>query len=240
MAELKVKNNQKKYFRFFIIKLVKAVFKRIKNLILTVYFWLAPDNYFVFRDKMHPYFRHIYNKAYENERTVEVPIIWEEIKKAESGKILEVGNVIRNYYPKSSHDVLDKYEKGKNIINEDVNEFKTDKKYDLIVSISTMEHVGWDETPRLPEKVIRAFKNLKENCLVDNGKIIFTIPLGYNRMLDEFLRSNKLSFTEQYFLKRISPDNHWAEVGYNEVKEAIYGYPFPNANAIMVGIERKD
>ena len=228
------------YFTFFIIKLTKAVSRRIKNLILSAYFWVAPDKYFVFKDKKYPYLRHIYNKAYENERTVEVPIIWEEIKKAKSKNVLEVGNVIRNYYPGTDHDVLDKYEKGEKIINEDINEFRADKKYDLIVSVSTMEHVGWDEKPRNPEKIISALKNIKENCLAKNGKFIFTIPLGYNRILDEFLRSKKLSFTEQYFLKRISSNNHWVEVEYDKVKEAIYGYPFPNANAIMVGIEDKE
>ena len=43
------------------------------------------------------------------------------------------------------HDVLDKYEKGNNVINDDVVSFSTEVKYDLIVSVSTLEHVGWDE-----------------------------------------------------------------------------------------------
>jgi cyclopropane fatty-acyl-phospholipid synthase-like methyltransferase len=44
------------------------------------------------------------------------------------------------------------------VINEDVVNFKSKKKYDLIVSISTLEHVGWDEKPM---KIPRAIENLK-------------------------------------------------------------------------------
>ena len=39
-------------------------------------------------------------------------------------------------------------------------------KYDLIVTISTLEHVGWDEEPRDPSKVLRAIENLK-SCYAD-------------------------------------------------------------------------
>ena len=51
-------------------------------------------------------------------------------------------------YYKFEHDIVDKYEKKKGIINQDIVDYKPDKKYDLIISISTLEHVGWDETPR--------------------------------------------------------------------------------------------
>ena len=42
------------------------------------------------------------------------------------------------------------------MINQDVVDFKTNEKYDLIVSISTLEHVGWDEEPRDDKKISKA------------------------------------------------------------------------------------
>lgn len=50
--------------------------------------------------------------------------------------------------------------------------FYSIKKYDfLIISISTLEYVGWNEDPRDPGKVIRAIENLLE-LLSPSGKII--------------------------------------------------------------------
>ena len=34
------------------------------------------------------------------------------------------------------------------VINEDITYFQPNHKYDLIVSISTFEHIGFDEDPR--------------------------------------------------------------------------------------------
>src|SRR6202034_3735504 len=105
------------------------------------------------------YFYHRYNYTWKNERTIEIPIIWDIIRKNPNKEILEVGNVLSHYY-QVHHTILDKYEKGDNVINEDVIDFNPKKKYDLIVSISTLEHVGWDEEPRQPLKILTAVTNL--------------------------------------------------------------------------------
>ena len=220
-------------------KAASAISRRFKSLSLNLYLSLRPPEYFLFRGERLSYLRHAYNQAFENERTVEVPIIWDILKKSGAARILEIGNVLRNYHPEARHDVLDKYEKGKGVINEDVEQFRPGQKYDLIVSISTMEHVGWDEEPRTPEKVISAFRNLKENCLAAKGKIAFTVPLGYNQALDEFLRTGRLSFPMMFFMKRISADNKWKEVPAEEIWDVAYDHPFPSANAILIGIDEK-
>ena len=46
------------------------------------------------------------------------------------------------------------------VINEDIVDFSPSKNYDLIVSISTMEHVGWDEYPNDPPKILKGLRNL--------------------------------------------------------------------------------
>jgi hypothetical protein len=74
---------------------------------------------------------------------IEVPIIYEMVKEAEAygQKVLEVGNVLSHYFH-VNHDIVYKYEKAKGVINEDVINFRLPKKYDLIISISTLEHMG--------------------------------------------------------------------------------------------------
>ena len=133
-------------------KAVAAIPRRLKSLSLDFYLSIRPPGYFFFRGEKLSYLRHAYNQAFENERTVEVPIIWDIVKKSGAARILEIGNVLQNYHPEARHDVLDKYEKGKGVINEDVAQFRPDKKYDLIVSISTMEHVAGTRSRERPRK----------------------------------------------------------------------------------------
>lgn len=192
---------------------------------------------FSLHGKNYPYFIHRYNPTWRNERTVEIPIIWEMVKQQRENRILEVGNVLSHYFP-VNHDILDKYEKAEGVINNDVVDYMSSEKYDLIVSISTLEHVGFDEEKKEPEKILHAVDNLKK-CLSDNGKIAVTLPLGYNPELDRFLDGKKLGFTEQYFMKRISEDNDWIETTWDDVKNSKYGSPFPFANAIVIGIIEK-
>lgn len=195
---------------------------------------------FVFQGRTYRYFYHRYNTTWKNERAVEIPIIWHiVIENYRRGKkILEVGNVLSHYFH-IGHDVVDKYEKAKGVINEDVVNFSSSKKYDLIVSISTLEHVGWDEKPREPDKILRAIKHLKD-LLSPGGKIIVTLPLGYNPEIDNFLKDGRLRFDKQYYLKRITKDNKWIETSWDNVRDVKYGEPFPYANGLLIGIiERK-
>ena len=195
---------------------------------------------FIFQNKEYRYFYHKYNVTWRNERTVEIPIIW-HIAKSFTASILEVGNVLSHYF-KFDHDVVDKYEKAVGVVNEDVTEISTSKKYDLIISISTLEHVGWDENPKEKktvddsEKILQAINKLK-SLLTPRGKIVATLPLGYNPFLDELLRSGKLKFNEQFCLKRVSKDNKWIEL---ECKEAMANAKFnrniPSANELIIGI----
>jgi len=187
--------------------------------------------------KNYKYFYHLYNTTWENERAVEIPIIWEILKEHRGKMILEVGNVMSHYFT-VNHDVVDKYEKAKNVINQDIVDYRPSKKYDLIISISTLEHVGWDENPREPEKILRAIDNLK-NCLVAGGKLAVTLPLGYNSDLDKFLLDRKIKFTQQYILKRISRDNQWREVNWDDVRNSQYGNPYSKANGLIILIDTK-
>jgi 2-polyprenyl-3-methyl-5-hydroxy-6-metoxy-1,4-benzoquinol methylase len=159
----------------------------------------------------------------------------EIIKKNHGKKILEIGNVLSHYY-NFEHVIVDKYEIANGVINQDVVDFKSTEKYDLIVSISTLEHVGWDETPRDDMKIIRAIENLKSLVKPNGGMIVVTFPLGYNFALDKLLKDKAIQFTEQYYFVRISKGNEWKEASWKDVQNAKYGKPFPFANALVIGI----
>jgi cyclopropane fatty-acyl-phospholipid synthase-like methyltransferase len=167
---------------------------------------------------------------------VEVPIVWEFLRNSQ-GKILEVGNVLSHYYH-VTHDVLDKYEKGDGVINQDIVDFHPMTRYDIIVSISTLEHVGWDENPKDPKKVLRAIENLTKNCLTQGGIMITTVPLGHNPELDNKIKQGCTGLGNQYFLKRLSKKNVWKQTDLEECKEVKYDFPFQRGNAIVVSIKK--
>lgn len=194
---------------------------------------------FIFHGKEYDYFIHDYNITWANERAIEVPIIKEKLDLFKNRHVLEVGNVLSHYFP-LWWDVLDKYEKSKDMINEDVVNFKPKKKYDLIVSISTLEHVGWDETPKDPQKILVALKHLKDNCLKKGGEMLITLPAAYNTKMDRMLFEGRLQFDETYYLKRLSWDNKWKETNIKEIKDVKkYGHPFIGANGLVIGFVRK-
>ncbi len=224
---------------------IRAGIRIIFNLLMNPFGYLhykifKSSRTFKFQKDTYNYFYHKYNSTWKNERAVEVPIIWEMVKKYHNHKqkILEVGNVLSHYFP-VNHVILDKYEKADGVVNQDVIDFQPPKKYDLIVSISTLEHVGWDEKPREPMKILQAIENL-EKCLVPGGKIVISLPLGSNFIMDKLLNDGKIQFTKMYCLKRISKDNKWIEIGWKDINNARYNYPFPKANGLVIGIIEKE
>jgi SAM-dependent methyltransferase len=190
---------------------------------------------FLFQGRNYSYFYGFYNGTWYNERSVEISIVMEAVKKYQGKKILEVGNVLSQYF-EVQHDILDKYETRQGIIKEDIADFKSSEKYDLIVSISTLEHVGYDEHPKDDMKISRVMENLK-TLLKPDGMIIVTLPLGQNPILDKLLKDSTVKFNEQYYLKRISKGNEWRQANWEDVKDVRYGEPFFAANALVIGID---
>lgn len=189
---------------------------------------------FVFQDKRYKYFYHLYNNTWDNERAIEIPIIMSEIDYFKNKRILEVGNVLSHYFY-INHEVIDKYESYKGVINEDVSFFKPKYKYDLIVSISTLEHVGLDDNIKKPERFIKAIQNLKK-IINDSGKILITIPLGFNHYVDNLIINNEIKFNQKNFFKKTSKKNDWEEISLNNIETFKYDCPFPGANIVMFGI----
>ena len=205
------------------------------------------NKYFEFRKKKLNYHIAQYNTTFLNERTVEIPIIIDYINQYKNKKILEIGNVLSHYF-NVSHIIVDKYEKGDNLVNSDILDYDSQDKYDLIVSISTFEHIGFDEYNRYgkdetgkgsPDAVLKAIEFTK-NLLTSEGLFIFTIPLGFNAFLNSKLKNNELKLTELNYMKRISSSNEWKQVSYDDVEGIRYGYPYICANGILVGIFKNE
>jgi hypothetical protein len=188
---------------------------------------------FALDGQIYPYFFHGYNGAWSSERTVEVPVIRRLLEPGEPRRVLEVGNVLSHYLD-IQHDVVDKYEQAPGVTNEDVVDFAPDVPYDLIVSISTLEHVGWDELPRDESKVARAVDHLL-TLLAPGGRLAFTVPLGYNPGVRRMLEAHRRTWQQSYLL-RVSIDNDWRQATWDEVKDAHYGQPYGCANAVAVCI----
>lgn len=184
---------------------------------------------FDFAGQTYSYVTSTANRTWDNERAVELPIVGDAVAKA-TGDVLEVGNVLRNYFP-ISHRVVDKYEKGRGVENLDVTEIEGS--YDLIVSVSTLEHVGFSEGLGA-EKAVEAVRHLR-GCLAPGGRLLFTVPVGYNRALDAAIGEGIPSLDAR-FLRRLDCENRWSEASsWDHVSGLAYGRPFPAANAIVVG-----
>ena len=174
-----------------------------------------------------------------HERAVELPIAQRAVADAGNGAVLEVGNVLRQYFPELGHRVVDKYEHADGVENIDV--MDVEGSYDLIVSISTLEHVGFDEhhaggvaaAGAGPREAIARLRG----CLAPGGRLLFTSPVGYNPALDEALNAG-IPGVEARFLRRVDIANRWVEADWRSVSGVKYGKPYRNANAIVVGTGR--
>jgi len=191
---------------------------------------------FQFEGARHTYFFHPYNVTRQNERCVEVPLAWDEIRSSPGKSVLEIGNVLSHYY-KITHEVVDKYEKATGVINEDIADFSPGKKYGLIVSISTLEHVGFDEEQKDAGKVLHAFDNIR-GLLSAGGKAVFTFGLGYNPNIDSLAYSGKPAWVKWGFMRR-DGKNKWREAELGEAVGAKYGSPYPFANCLAIGVIEK-
>lgn len=193
---------------------------------------LKAHSTFTFRGRAYSYCCAAYTFAWGSERTVEAPI-FERLLREHGGRVLEVGNVLPHYFP-CAHTVVDQYEQAPGVINEDVVDYTPDQPYDLILSISTLEHVGGDEEPREPEGPQRALDNLRRH-LAPGGLLVFSVPLGWNTQLDGCLRDGRIALDEQHCLRRVGALNNWVETDLETALLQPYDRRHRHANAICLG-----
>lgn len=176
---------------------------------------------FIFRGNKYKYFISDYNSTYLNERAVEIPISMYFYKEMEStGPTLEIGNVLKRYFPNLKHDVVDKYEIYENVKNEDIEFFKPKDRYKFILAVSTLEHVGFDGFENLDlGKLNRSIENITKNLLAPGGCFVATFPLKYNPSIDSLFFDTNF-FNERYALQR-GVFNFWKEVSLDKAKNGL-------------------
>lgn len=185
------------------------------------------DRHFRFDGIKLRYFHHYYNNTSCNERTIEVPIAHYFLRPG--ARMLEVGNVLNHYMP-FPHDVVDRYERNPGVVNDDILNFKAPK-YDVILCISTLEHMGWDEPVKDPTKPLRAMQYLYDNLLSTNGTLLVTVPHGENPALD--CRVDEIPCSRHFRFRRYARFTNWREV--EAISDDVrYGSPYPGANGLHV------
>jgi SAM-dependent methyltransferase len=194
-----------------------------------------PDR-FELGDRRYRYFVHPYNATWRNERAVELPPALAQLGETPGARVLEVGNVLA-HYGHGGHDVVDKYEPSPAVVSVDIVDFHPDEPYDVIVAISTLEHVGFDEEVRDPGKPRRAVEHMA-SLLAPGGRMLVTVPLGYNDALDRDLLADGLGFDQVRYLKRTSRLGRWREAPAAAVAGTRYGHPYRWANAVAVAERR--
>jgi len=201
---------------------------KINYAVFNKYFILDGERYYYFLNK-HPL---KYPLQHTGERVIEIPFAIDFLKKNnyEEKKVLEVGNVLSQYF-KFKHKIVDKYEKVTCVDNVDIVDFNPGEKYDIIISISTVEHIGYDEPIKEVGKAKRAIQKIID-LLSNNGIALITVPLGYNPEIDSIIKNNDIEFSKRYFLKRISHLNLWKETNIDEAMNCKYGSKYQAANAV--------
>lgn len=192
-----------------------------------------PKGEFTYQTRRLEYFYHRYNMTWASERCVEVPIALEAIARHRGEHILEVGNVLSHYQP-VTHDLVDKYEPGPTGIAQDIAEYVPTEPYGLIISISTFEHIGFDDDAATSsaDKILAALQNCRR-MLQPSGELVVTVPIGYNPELDRMISRRELGAERETFLGRRTA-LEWRECSREEALVCQYRRPFPYANAIMV------
>lgn len=206
-----------------------------------------PDQTFLLDGRTYRYFFSETNQTWYGERCVELAIARAFVEANRGQRMLEVGNVLSQYGPRpDDYVVVDRYEHRPGVVNLDITEFVPPARFDAIISVSTVEHIGFDERPRDDGKVGRALAHLR-TLLAPGGRCLITAPVGYNPTLDALFDRPTGVFDSLSFLRRISLDGTWLQQDWAQVQGAWYGGQpnleemrsgrrFPSANAIAVGI----
>ena len=208
--------------------------KPLRVLFASVIVPRLPKKTFEFQGRSFACFYHRYNMTWAGERCIEIPIAKSYLDQHPGKSVLEVGNVLSHYFP-VSHAILDKFERGPGIINEDIIHFSPAKQYDLILSISTFEHIGFDDEAEgsSGQKIQSAIAACTKKLLKSDGKFVMTVPLGYNPDLDRMLKCGELGATREFYMRRLKR-LEWVASAKEEALQCRFRTPFPYANAILV------
>lgn len=183
-----------------------------------------------------PYFRSSYNTTFISERAVELPFFLKLIKNYDYN-FIEIGNVL-SHYKSATWPIIDKYEHGNGVTNCDAEDFNPIEKKSLVISISTFEHIGFDETIKDELKVKRIIKKIIDNWLTNNGSLWFSIPVGWNPIFDRMLYNREIFYTNIFYMQRVNNLNEWEEIFTPSLEWLLRPYKMFATGLIIVQINK--
>ncbi len=95
-------------------------------------------------------------------------------------RMLEAGNVL-SYYYRVRDDIIGRRNESERVINLEIIGFYTTKRYDLVINISTIEHIGFMRTSTCEKRLVTTPKTTAGNRAFACSKTgtFVTIPSGY-------------------------------------------------------------
>jgi hypothetical protein len=165
---------------------------------------------------------------WRSERALEIGLARRAMRNREPEDVLEVGNVLA-FAGLSGHTVVDKYELGDGVLNVDIIEYRPTRRFGLVICISTLEHIGWDEIPRDPNKAAAAMRTM---CDMGDS-LLMTIPVGWHRQLEREFVAGPFDLIE--LAVKTSRLARWERRPLAVVNRIEYGRPYANGNAILIG-----
>jgi SAM-dependent methyltransferase len=168
-----------------------------------------------------------YNSTTICERAVEVPVGLALLGQATDGEasVLEVGAVLPHYragWPADAHTVIDLHEEYPGVINADVLTWEPNNSFDLIISISTLDHL------HDLEELIDALRRLRR-WLAPGGLLFITLPFGQpawvggGEWIDRFVLGEN-DATTVWRMDKIDPLDHlWEQADLDDAPLAYHG-----------------
>lgn len=188
---------------------------------------------FSYRSRELEFFRHPYNRTWLGERSIEIPTARDFLERQNINSYgLEVGNVLSHYQP-INHKVVDKYEQGADVENQDVLNITSSTQFDWIITISTLEHVGWDEPEKDFTKAVRSLEFLRSLLKPATGRMFVTIPLGYHPHIDAYILSGAPGVEYEVIYVRDYKDR-WSQVDFPEPHQICYLHELRSAGILWV------
>ncbi len=188
-------------------------------------------NTFIFKNDVYNYFDHEYNTTLSNERCVEVSISKKFIDDF-SENLIEVGCVLP-YYFNTDHVVYDIYDSHPKSLSVDA--VDVDYSGKNVLSISTLEHVGTSDYGIQPKEENSGII-LCERIIKESNKFFITWPLGYNKIMDEWIFNNQSMSRYVSYIKRNKTNKSlWEQSNFSElsIEDKMYG-TYCAANTIVV------
>jgi SAM-dependent methyltransferase len=188
---------------------------------------------FDYRGERYTVARHRSGRTWLTERAVELPVAMRFVDGyGPAAYGLEVGNVLSRYRT-VHHRVVDKYERAPGVENLDALDITTQRPFDFVVSVSTIEHVGWDEPARDLDKPLRAIRHLRSLLDPGGGRLLVTLPLGYNPTVDRLaLDGSSGAAHGQIFVR--DRRLRWGATDRPEPHELRYQFELRSATAVWI------